>query len=122
MGPTRHRDRGPRHRVVRSEPTGSFRPRGLRLHNLQLHSLARRRPSGPTDGTSRRVEKTHELRSNDIAWLVESHPETLILTEGWRGAVRVPEELRHLQGMDVRVLRTPDALRLFPSFARLELG
>jgi len=65
------------------------------------------------DGTSRRVEKTHELSANDIAWLVESHPETLILSEGWRGAVRVPEELRHQEGLDIRVLRTPDALRLF---------
>ena len=65
------------------------------------------------DGTSRRVEKTHELGAKDIAWLVESHPETLILSEGWRGAVRVPDELRHQQGLDVRVLRTPDALRLF---------
>jgi hypothetical protein len=65
------------------------------------------------DGTSRRVEKTHELSADDIAWLVESDPETLILSEGWRGAVRVPEELRHQQGLDVHVLRTPDALRLF---------
>jgi hypothetical protein len=70
------------------------------------------------DGSSRRVSKTHDLLLDDIAWLLESRPETLILTEGWRGAVHIREQLRRLAGLDVRVLRTPDALRLFNRLKR----
>lgn len=67
------------------------------------------------DGTTRNVEKTHDLRLEQIAWLLEPKPEILIIAIGWDGVVDPDERIKSLEGCEVKVLKTPDAIQLFNS-------
>jgi hypothetical protein len=65
-------------------------------------------------GEVRRVPKSHRLLLDDVVWLTENKPETLVVSTGWDGAVDVsPQIVDFLHGYDVRVLKTGDAVALY---------
>lgn len=67
-----------------------------------------------SDGELRRVPKTRDLGLDQVAWLVEDKPETLIVSTGWEGRVQVsPQITDFLHGYDVRVLKTGEAIALY---------
>lgn len=60
------------------------------------------------------VPRTHDLSVDDLAWLIEDRPETLIIATGWAGALKPqPQILAYLQTYDVRPLKTGEAQKLY---------
>lgn len=66
-----------------------------------------------SDGDVRRVRKTHDLKLSEIEWLLDPRPEVLIISTGWRGSVRVGDDISRLDQSDVEVLNTGDAIRRY---------
>jgi hypothetical protein len=65
------------------------------------------------DGTVRKVDKTHDLPLESLAWLIESKPDALIISTGWEGKVRPDSRIQALKGFEVHILRTGQAVELF---------
>ena len=73
------------------------------LSDLQIRS----------DGQLRKVDKTHDIRMETLAWLLESKPDVLIVATGWSGTAKVVDDLQALPGVDVHILKTGEAKRLY---------
>ena len=55
------------------------------------------------DGTHRRISKTHDLKLDQLQWLLESEPDLLIVSLGWDGAgVGAGEETQRVAGETAR--------------------
>lgn len=65
------------------------------------------------DGSVRKVPKTHALRLDQIKWLIEPLPETLIISTGWNGVLEPDEPIQKLKGVEVRILKSKEAAELF---------
>ncbi len=80
------------------------------------------RPAGDmqvrADGQVRSVDKTHDLEYDCVEWLLDPLPEVLIISTGWSGVVRPDDRIRGLPDCQVRILRTPDAVKLFNKLKR----
>ncbi len=65
------------------------------------------------DGATRSIEKTHSLKYEHVAWLLEPAPEVLIIATGWDG-VAIPEaRIEEISMCEVKVLKTGEAVRLY---------
>ena len=62
------------------------------------------------DGAVRTVDKTHDLAYDHVRWLLDPMPEILIVGTGWDGVTVPRSEVKNLQGCEVEVLETGDAL------------
>ncbi|MBI5386186.1 MAG: hypothetical protein HZA90_16060 [Verrucomicrobia bacterium] len=65
------------------------------------------------DGAVRKVPKTHELPLEQVQWLLDSAPETLIVSIGWNGAVEPDERIWKLKSVEVKILKSKEAAQLF---------
>ena len=65
------------------------------------------------DGSLRKVPKTHALPLDQIQWLIEPLPETLIISTGWNGVLEPDEPIKKLKGVEVRILKSKEAAELF---------
>ena len=66
-----------------------------------------------SDGKVRSVEKTHDLGLDRVSWLLDPKPDVLIIATGWSGVTKPREEITKLQGFELRILTTGDAIKLF---------
>jgi hypothetical protein len=58
-------------------------------------------------------DKSHFVSVNEVRRLLASDVKTVIIGTGWEGRVQVDPAIHELQGVQVHVLRTPDAFDLF---------
>ncbi len=65
------------------------------------------------DGAMRRVEKTHDLKLNNVRWLLDPVPEVLIIGIGWEGGASPEKAISGITQCQVRVLKTGEAIRLY---------
>lgn len=70
------------------------------------------------DGKVRRVAKTHDLRYEDIVWLLDPKPDLLIIATGWDGVTVPRPEIGNLRDCEVRILKTEEARLLFNALKR----
>ena len=70
------------------------------------------------DGKTRTVEKTHDLKLEDVRWLLEPRPEILIIGDGWDGVVRPREEIKQIEDCEVRIMKTGEAVEEFNKLKR----
>ena len=66
-----------------------------------------------SDGKVRTVEKTHDLKYEDIEWLLESKPEILIIGTGWQGIVKPEEKIKKVGSCKIHIMKTGEAVNLF---------
>jgi hypothetical protein len=71
-----------------------------------------------SDGKTRSVEKTHDLKLQHVEWLLEPKPEILIIGTGWDGVTKPSPEIRTIQDCEVRILKTQEAIKLFNRLKR----
>ncbi len=67
---------------------------------------------GPRGGLWFR-DKSHTISFDEVRSLVSPQVDVLIIGTGWHGAASVDPAVRDLKGIEVHILRTPDAFRLF---------
>ncbi len=60
-------------------------------------------------------EKTHHLRLEEVMELLTPDVEIVVIGTGWENMVRVEDAVRELPGLEVTVLRTPEALAYYNS-------
>jgi len=65
------------------------------------------------DGKTRSLAKTHDLKYKNIEWLLAPMPDVLIISTGWNGVVVPSEKIRELDECEVKMLKTPDAVKLY---------
>lgn len=77
-------------------------------------------PYAPSDiqvranGEIRKVEKTHELTYEDVKWLLQSEkPDVLFIGTGWQGKVNADDKIKNIDGVDVRIMKTGEAVEEF---------
>jgi hypothetical protein len=58
-------------------------------------------------------DKSHRVSREEIDAVVSGETEVLIIGKGWDGVLRVDEDALNRQGIEIRVLRTPDAIATF---------
>lgn len=63
-----------------------------------------------TDGTVRRIQRTHLVQQAEIHWLLESLPDVVIIATGWSGETDVSLEIHQLTPCAVEVHKTLSAL------------
>jgi hypothetical protein len=68
-----------------------------------------------SDGTMRVVGKSHQIATEQLAWLARPEPEVLIIAGGWQGDARAAGPLDDFKGTRVLTLPTGKALELFNS-------
>ena len=66
-----------------------------------------------SDGKTRKVEKTHELKLEHVEWLLESKPDVLIIATGWDGVTKPDTRIEGLQDCEITILKTGEAVKLF---------
>lgn len=64
-------------------------------------------------GAVRKVEKTHQLKYEDIEWLLEDTPKTLIIATGWTGAVEPDEKIKKINQCALKILKDEEAIKLY---------
>jgi len=64
-------------------------------------------------GKIRTLSKTHNLGIEQVQWLLDSEPETLIISLGWHGVVKPRKGLQNLEGTNIRFLKTGKAIKLY---------
>jgi hypothetical protein len=70
------------------------------------------------DGTTRQVEKTHELNFADIEWLLTPKPEILIIALGWDGVTTPDARIRGYKDCEVQLLKNKEAIDLYNRLKR----
>jgi len=80
----------------------------LPLFDLQVRS----------DGKTRKVDKTHDLKLEHVEWLLESKPEVLIIATGWDGRAKPSKAVTDLQDCEITILKTGDAVKLYNKLKR----
>jgi hypothetical protein len=70
------------------------------------------------DGDIRKVAKTHQLAFEQIAWLLETKPEVLIIALGWDGVTVPDDRIREHQGCEIHLLKNKEAIGLFNRLKR----
>jgi len=71
-----------------------------------------------SDGKTRTVEKTHDLRLEHVRWLLESKPEILMIATGWDGVTKPSKNIIDLQDCEVTILKTGEAVKLYNRLKR----
>ena len=66
-----------------------------------------------SDGKVRTVSKTHSISLVTVEWLLESRPQVLIIGTGWDGVAKTDATIARIEGCQVRVLKTSEAIKLF---------
>lgn len=72
-----------------------------------------------SDGSFRRIDKTHELTLEKVQWLLESSPEYLIIAIGWDGMVRPDPRIVSLTSCKINILKNSDAIKLYNNLKHL---
>jgi hypothetical protein len=70
------------------------------------------------DGSVRKIAKTHELRFEQVEWLLASKPEVLIIALGWDGVNSPDERIRSYKDCEVHLLKNREAIDLFNRLKR----
>lgn len=65
------------------------------------------------DGSTRNVDKTHELSFERIDWLLDPQPEVLIIGLGWDGVTEPAARIRNYKDCEVHFLKNDEAIELF---------
>jgi hypothetical protein len=65
------------------------------------------------DGTTRHVEKTHDLVFADVEWLLTPRPDVLIIALGWDGVTIPDDRIRGYKGCEVHLLKNGEAIELY---------
>src|SRR5262245_44248506 len=58
-----------------------------------------------SDGSVRKITKTHLLTFEQIQWLLDSKPDVLIIALGWDGYTMPDEQIRGHQGCETHLLK-----------------
>jgi hypothetical protein len=67
------------------------------------------------NGEWRTVSKTQNIDSETLLWLSETHPQVLIIGQGYGGKAMVQPDVLETPGCEVKVLKTREALQLYNS-------
>jgi len=57
--------------------------------------------------------KSHLATLSEVRNLVDGDVEVLVIGTGWHGIMKVEDEVSNYKDLDVRILKTPDAYRVF---------
>ena len=71
-----------------------------------------------SDGTTRKIAKTHDLTFEQIEWLLTPKPEILIIALGWDGVTTPDDRIRQHQGCEVHIVKNKEAIALFNRLKR----
>ncbi|MFN0116831.1 MAG: hypothetical protein ACKVQC_00875 [Elusimicrobiota bacterium] len=66
-----------------------------------------------SDGSFRKVPKTHDLRLANIQWLIDDNPEVLVISLGWSRVVKPRQEIYDFKGCKIHLLPNAEAIELF---------
>ncbi|NOX99487.1 MAG: hypothetical protein GXP30_07130 [Verrucomicrobia bacterium] len=66
-----------------------------------------------SDGEIRKVEKTHDLKMENVRWLLESKPDILIIATGQDGVTQPSEKIENIQNCEIIILKTDEAVKLY---------
>ena len=70
------------------------------------------------DGSTRKVSKTHDLRLEQIQWLLDSKPDVLIIAVGWDGITTPDDRIREYRGCEMHIVKNKEAIELFNRLKR----
>ena len=65
------------------------------------------------DGSTRKVDKTHQLSFDRIEWLLDPQPEVLIIGLGWDGVTEPDAKIRNYKDCEIQFLKNDEAIELF---------
>jgi hypothetical protein len=71
-----------------------------------------------SDGKTRSVEKTHDLKLQHVEWLLTPKPQVIIIGTGWDGVTKPRPDIRAIPDCDLRILKTEEAIKLFNQLKR----
>jgi hypothetical protein len=71
-----------------------------------------------SDGSWRRVGKSHDLKLESVQWLLDSSPEVLVIATGWDGVTRPDERIRAIQQCEVHIVRNDEAIDIYNRLRR----
>ena len=57
--------------------------------------------------------KSHLVTISEVRSLIDGDVEVLVISTGWDGIMTVEDAVSDLKNVDVRILKTPDAFRIF---------
>ena len=66
-----------------------------------------------SDGSTRKVKKTHQLSFSQIEWLLDPQPDVLIIGLGWDGVTEPDDQIRNYRDCEIHFLKNDEAIELF---------
>ena len=70
------------------------------------------------DGSTRKVNKTHQLSFEQAEWLVDPTPDVLIIAVGWDGVATPDDRIREHKDCEIHILKNREAIKLFNRLKR----